>query len=351
MQINDTLIAQFLNGETDDNVSVVVAAWLKAHPDALYAHLHPDWEHSGEAPVPAHLEADMWAVIKQTTVAKSRRRYFRLLPWAAAILMLPVLVQWWKWEHPFKKTTPVLAQVTPHTAPVTLQWDTVYNHGRHIQQVRLPDGSLVSLYANARLCYTADYNVHARTLLLEGQATFNVAKEPGKPFTVATGKIVTTALGTVFNITARPRRTTVQLYSGKVKVQAAATGLRGWKEDVYLLPGQQCSYETNAATVAVSNIAEHTNFNSDNAKTTVPILVTAKAIVFDHATLPEVMQQLMQTFQIQVQYDEATLRHMHFSGTVLLTDQPDVILQIIARMNGLSVAQADNGFMISTAHH
>lgn len=87
--------------------------------------------------------------------------------------------------------------------------------------VMLPDGSKVKLNAESELQYNEDYDMGERTVFLKGEAFFEVAENKEKPFTVYSGDISTTALGTSFNIKAYPAGKSVEVYlvTGKVKVE------------------------------------------------------------------------------------------------------------------------------------
>lgn len=67
------------------------------------------------------------------------------------------------------------------------------------RSVTLPDGSKVTL--NARSALELQFSAAARRLeLVGGQAYFEVAPDPARPFEVAADDIVTTALGTAFDV-------------------------------------------------------------------------------------------------------------------------------------------------------
>ena len=69
-------------------------------------------------------------------------------------------------------------------------------------QIQLPDGTHVWLNAASRISYQENYSENARLITLEGEAFFEVVKDTKRPFRVTSGNVVTTALGTSFNINA-----------------------------------------------------------------------------------------------------------------------------------------------------
>lgn len=82
----------------------------------------------------------------------------------------------------------------------------------------LSDSSKVTLLANSSLSYQEGFAKDARSLSLEGAAHFEVAKDAQRPFSVSSGKIRATVLGTSFTLRAYPAEDTTWLavYEGKV---------------------------------------------------------------------------------------------------------------------------------------
>ena len=103
----------------------------------------------------------------------------------------------------------------------------VYVHAsgiRSLSTVTLPDGSVVKMGPNSELSYPSAFDGKQRNVELKGQAFFDVAKDPNKPFIVHTSTVDVTALGTafeVFDYESEERMETI-LLEGKVSVQLKA---------------------------------------------------------------------------------------------------------------------------------
>lgn len=84
----------------------------------------------------------------------------------------------------------------------------------------LPDGSTVVLNSASTLTYSSNF-IQNRSVILEGEGFFDVVRDAAHPFTVITGNISTTALGTSFNIRAYEKAPEIQvsLATGKVRVE------------------------------------------------------------------------------------------------------------------------------------
>lgn len=108
--------------------------------------------------------------------------------------------------------------------------------------IRLNDGSVVRLSPQASLkeLYTVE---ERRLILVSGEAIFEVAKDPGRPFVVQAGSSEVCALGTVFNVHLAGRRIEVAVDEGRVQV--APRGLpreitdRDSREATLLIAGQK----------------------------------------------------------------------------------------------------------------
>ncbi|WP_298904940.1 FecR family protein [uncultured Psychroserpens sp.] len=99
----------------------------------------------------------------------------------------------------------------------TTSLDTTANTlASEYKSLELPDASKVDLNAVSTLVFNASNWDEDRSLSLEGEAFFNVAK--GKKFTVETQFGNVTVLGTQFNVKQRNQYFEVTCYEGKVRV-------------------------------------------------------------------------------------------------------------------------------------
>jgi transmembrane sensor len=80
----------------------------------------------------------------------------------------------------------------------------IYSSGKMKQEqpATLPDGTQVFLNSNTTLTIEKDFNQQARMVTLSGEAYFNVAKNPKKPFIIKTGTTQIKVVGTSFNVLA-----------------------------------------------------------------------------------------------------------------------------------------------------
>lgn len=112
----------------------------------------------------------------------------------------------------------------------------------------LDDGSTLNLSANTAV--SVSYSGDARELkLLQGEATFDVAKDPQRPFVVKSGNVAMTAVGTAFNVDQRDQVTELTVFEGQVKV----TLLNQPEQTLLVTAGQQL--QTSGSTLGnIQNI-------------------------------------------------------------------------------------------------
>ena len=106
------------------------------------------------------------------------------------------------------------------SSPASAVYET---RGAQHREVRLPDGTVLSL--GAKSLAWINFGVERRDVVLErGEAFFEVAKDPRRPFVVRAGDSQITAVGTAFNVRRAGERVMVAVQEGVVNVGPAAAG-------------------------------------------------------------------------------------------------------------------------------
>lgn len=166
--------------------------------------------------------------------------------------------------------------------------------------VVLADGTTVHLNAGSKLTYPVRFAGKRRTVVLQGEAYFEVTKDENRPFVVQTHLGEVTVLGTEFNVNAYADANVcyTTLVRGKVSFSASNSG-----ESVTLLPGEQA--------VASAGSVEKRAVDLDEYVGWVDGIYT-----FNNRTLGEIMQTFERWYDIQVYYDTPDLRNMTYSGNL-----------------------------------
>ena len=105
--------------------------------------------------------------------------------------------------------------------------------------VKLSDGTIIKLNSESKLIFPQNFGEDNRVVELEGEAFFDVVKDSLRPFIIKSGDIVTTVIGTSFNISAYKidKKIAVSVVTGLVEVKSD-------KQAFELIPGEKVEYDT-----------------------------------------------------------------------------------------------------------
>jgi len=119
-------------------------------------------------------------------------------------------------------------------------------------QVILPDSSTIWLNAGSKLKYSSQFNKTERTLELEGEGYFKVARNRALPFIVNAWGFLVEAVGTEFNIKAYREEPVIEtvLVEGRVKLDHLAEDLA---DDIFLNPRYKATFYKSGS----SSLAHH----------------------------------------------------------------------------------------------
>lgn len=114
-----------------------------------------------------------------------------------------------------------------------------------IRKVNLPDGSVATLGPESAIAL--DFQPDARRIdLLAGMSFFDVAADRGRPFSVSSGHVKATALGTAFDVSSDAGIVTVSVDHGLVDIrapdQALVAGLK-------LMEGEWMAFDQDSGSI------------------------------------------------------------------------------------------------------
>ena len=87
-----------------------------------------------------------------------------------------------------------------NTEPIALRWLQKTTHPTKKDQLTLSDGTVVTLNSATTIKYPDHFGDSTREVYLEGEAYFDVSKDPLHPFIIHTDKMNIRVLGTSFNV-------------------------------------------------------------------------------------------------------------------------------------------------------
>lgn len=133
-----------------------------------------------------------------------------------------------------------------------------------------------------------------------GEAFFEVAKDKDRPFKVISGPVITTALGTSFNIKAYENEPIdIALFTGLVAVDHESKS----SKSVNLEKGEELRIDPD------DDGMKKVVFNGDKV-----LAWTKKTIVFDHTPMPEIRRVLENWYGVKIHFSNQPKRDLELSG-------------------------------------
>lgn len=312
------LLERYARRETSPEEDIRVEEWLAKHPEH-----ESSWDRMSETGRKQWLDR-LWTDIETSTNAPgkiiplpARRIRWAAIASVAAILLVSIGFWWFN-----------------QSASITIApsgFSTISTKAAEKKSVLLADGSTVWLNAGSSLKYPGKFSDKTREVYLDGEAYFDIKHDEEKTFIVHTGKVLTTVLGTAFNIISGDHDSlvTVTVTRGKVKVSEGETLLG------FLTPNQQISY----------NI-----LNSEIKKSTVDAAVAiswkSDDLLFDDITFAEAAEIISKRFQVKIEFANDDIRNCRFTGTALSGKNPDEILKVICAFNNATATRNPDGSII-----
>ncbi|MEO3404749.1 FecR domain-containing protein [Mucilaginibacter sp. CAU 1740] len=373
------LIAKYIQGELGDQEKIQLEQWLQADDRNRELFKKLTDEHSIQQELEtfsANDKAAAWQNIVQQTGYKSKSNKKRWISYAAAILVLVGLGITLTQKHkenqqtlaankPVKDLLPGTNKATltladgstlvldsnqhgkianqqnvvikadedgklvyeasrsedltkPNAPALSLSMNVLTTPRGGQYQLVLPDGTKVWLNAASSLKYPAAFAGNERRVELNGEAYFEVSKDPSKPFFVKTANQTVAVLGTHFNINsyADESATKTTLLEGSVKV----TGNNG--QSVKIKPGEQAINYANAISI------------KENVDTDEAIAWKNGKFMFKNTDLQTIMRQLSRWYDVDVEY-QGKVEQRHYMGRISRNVPVSQIFEIL-KTSGLN---------------
>jgi transmembrane sensor len=205
--------------------------------------------------------------------------------------------------------------------PMRLQADAIAG-ADEMPVLTLEDGSTVQL--NASSAIAVDFDGKQRNIrLLRGQAFFQVAHAPERPFTVEAGTTRITALGTAFDVRFGASDTDVTVTENTVLVElndANPSSLR-------VTQGEQATYEPESGRTSVKPV-----------DSLVALAWQRGQIAVENAPLSYIVEEMGRHFSGRIIVAGNALARRRVSGTITVADT-DAALAFIKQALGVKVTR------------
>ena len=269
------------------------------------------------------ISGKLWNNInKNATSPAVHYSYFRWVAVAASVLLVAGL----SWLFISKNQK---AGISSAAAVATTK--NISNNTPQKKTLTLSDGSTVDLSPSSTLSYPQNFNSLKRDVILNGDATFNIAKDVAKPFSVHSNSVLITVLGTRFTVNSHEANnaTKVILHEGRVMVKISNPSSRDNKSEYYLSPGDIFICDSRSTRIL------HLEKDKDDG------------YVFNNYPLDVVFDQLQIIYNTRIIYNKAELGNRSFIGKIDKKDSLYHILQSIALLNNFGLHKQGDCFIIS----
>ncbi|PWU01148.1 MAG: hypothetical protein C5B52_07780 [Bacteroidetes bacterium] len=192
-------------------------------------------------------------------------------------------------------------------------------------KIRLSDGTTVWLNSKSSLRYPEKFVGPKRAVILEGEAYFEVEKDPAHPFIVSTGAAAIEVLGTHFNVNAYSDnlKTTISLAEGKLRVNQSVT----------LEPGQEAVVDSSGT------------ISKDNANLESALAWKNGLFDFKNSSLKEIMPQISRWYDATIQFDAQIPEH--FNATIQRSVPVSKLLHILEETGAVHFNIKDKTIIVS----
>ena len=183
------------------------------------------------------------------------------------------------------------SSITNHQSPIII----ATGMGEH-SRVSLPDGTALTLNALTTVQYAMSDG--QRQVAIDGEAYFDVARDPEHPFVVNAGGMNITCLGTAFNVRnySSEREASLVLCEGKVRVKSPEADLTMEPNSRVLMDRQ-----TLALSKHTVNASDYTAWVDGEIK-------------YNNQTLEEIAAELSRNYNINLVITSDELKNERFTG-------------------------------------
>jgi transmembrane sensor len=204
------------------------------------------------------------------------------------------------------------------------------------RSIVLNDGSVVTLNTSSAIKVSMVKDRRTITLL-SGEALFQVAHDPSRPFEVMTGDTTVRAVGTQFDVDRRAAGTTVTVVEGKVAVfTARASSNDGEADNLPLAAGEQLT------------VAPRTKSHAIHANVAAATAWTQRKLIFENRPLGEVAAEFNRYNRQSIDIRSPELRSQEVTG-VFQANDPDSFMLFLAKIPDVNIERsADNRSFVVT---
>lgn len=328
----DIEIVNYLADECTPADSIRIAGLLQTDKDyqKVYTELKQIWDAPQAIPisdsyhvdaaweqVSTHMNEHSLKVLPKSTFQKTiSSPWVRYISGAAAILLIGFVVFFLNRQDVSMKT---MASGTSINIPVTLS-----------------DGSHISLYKSSEVKYPEKFGNTSREVYFWGEAFFEIASDPTRPFVIESGDARIKVLGTSFNVKAMPGSdmTEVVVNTGKVLFYHVDEN-NIILNQIELVKGEKGIY--NHKTHLLSRFINK-DLNFISWKTGI--------LIFNETTLDKVMETVGKKYDVTFHLSDAQLAELKLTAT-FDNESLDSVLEVLSLVHKLQFTHNGKDYLVA----
>ncbi len=198
------------------------------------------------------------------------------------------------------------------------------------KNITLSDGSTIVLNEHANLLIPANFDKAAtRTVVLSGEAYFDIAADAKRPFVIRTDQSTITVIGTAFNVRAYPTEnfTEIEVAEGVVRFAAG-------EQQIELKAAEKGVFTKSKGLIK----KEAKELNAQSWRT--------KSLKFRRTPVADVLQSLERYYKIKIELKNASIENCKFVGDFNNT-QLSTVLKTLAETYRAEIKEvAQNQYLI-----
>lgn len=299
-KISDTLLFKFFLGETTNDETDQIAAWLDADPEEHQKYMNEVHE---KFIVSIMIEPD--SVPEADTNIWYRITHSRQIRQTIGIAASLLVVIGGSYLFFSSRMDRLAETPTSIEAPV----------GLHVS-IALGDGTTVELNSKSRITYPALFTGKERRVYLEGEAMFDVAHDASQPFIVETYACDVEVCGTRFNVIAdeETQAFSTALFEGSVAV-------RNKLNDEHILMEPNTVVNLRNGHLWLDELTDRDDY-----------LWTEGIISFGGDSFGQIMDKLRRYFDVEIEIRRARLPEVKYKRLKVRTSEGvDHILRVLQR--------------------
>jgi transmembrane sensor len=238
----------------------------------------------------------------------SLTRILKVYQKIAAFLLIPILgLGVLYWFNQYRQVPPAVQYA-----------ETIAPRGQK-SQIVLADGTRVWLNSDTKIKYPNNFNENQRDVYLDGEAFFEVSKNPHKPFFVHTSGVNVKVLGTKFNVKAYSDEDQIEtsLFEGKIDLMAK-NPLSENSEEKEMTQGESFSYlKTDGKLTQTLIPREEINGWKKNQ------------LIFKDDTFSNLVKKVERWYDVQVIYDEKQFNDRRLTVELYEGERLDRLMEVI----------------------